>query len=373
MNGARRTGAAGPGTFRTGAAGPGTFRSCCAFVPPWLLGRIARSGSPEQRDWALGTLAVDTSLRTARLIAATTPASTPPAPAVPLPATPRTVHDAGNTDRLPGRVVRRDDEAATGDAAVDEAWDGMGAADRYLREVHQRRSLDGDGAGLTATVHFGQNYANAFWDGTRIVCGDGDGEIFLRLTKSLDVIAHELGHGVVDDETGFEYQGQSGALNEHCADVIGTLVKQHAAGARVDGADWLIGADILGPAVTGRALRSMAAPGTAYDDDVLGKDPQPAHFDDLVVTAEDNGGVHINSGIPNHAFYLVATTLGGYAWERAGAIWYAALADAELRPDADFAAFAAATRAAALGRFGKNSPEARAVGGGWDRVGVTVG
>jgi Zn-dependent metalloprotease len=263
-----------------------------------------------------------------------------------------------------------DDEGPTGDAAADEMWDGLGATEVYLREVHRRRSLDGDGADLVAVVHFGQRYANAFWDGQRIVCGDGDGELFLRFTLALDVVAHEMGHGIVDDETGFEYQGQSGALNEHCADVIGTLVKQHAAGQRADEADWLIGAGLFGPKVSGRALRSMKEPGTAYDDEVLGKDPQPAHFDDFVTTIEDNGGVHINSGIPNRAFHLVATGLGGQSWERAGPIWYAAMADAELTPNADFAAFASATVGAAAGLYGKASPEVRATESAWREVGV---
>ena len=131
-------------------------------------------------------------------------------------------------------------------------------------------------------MHFGEEYPNAFWDGRRMAFGDGDGELFVRFTKSLDVIAHELGHGVVEDEGALEYHGQSGALNEHFADVAGAMVKQHKLGQTADQADWLIGADLLGPEFDGDALRSMKAPGTAYDDDTLGKDPQPAHWRDYV-------------------------------------------------------------------------------------------
>ncbi|MET0813048.1 MAG: M4 family metallopeptidase, partial [Microbacterium sp.] len=122
----------------------------------------------------------------------------------------------------------------------------------------------------------------------------------------------------------------------------------------------------------GRALRSMAAPGTAYDDDVLGKDPQPGHMRDYVETEDDNGGVHINSGIPNHAFHLVATALGGRAWERAGLIWYRALTGGDLAPDTDFATFAAATVRAAESEYGEDSEEAGAVRDGWAGVGIDV-
>ena len=120
----------------------------------------------------------------------------------------------------------------------------------------------------------------------------------------------------------------------------------------------------------GVALRSLAAPGTAYDDDVLGRDPQPAHMDDYVQTTDDNGGVHINSGIPNHAFYLTATALGGRAWERAGLIWYRTLTSGTLAPTSDFAAFARVTVAAAEAEYGEGSEEVDAVRAGWTGVGV---
>ena len=91
----------------------------------------------------------------------------------------------------------------------------------------------------------------------------------------------------------------------------------------------------------------MAAPGTAYDDPVLGKDPQPASMSGFVDTRDDNGGVHLNSGIPNRAFFLAATAVGGHAWEVAGQVWYDVLRSPDLPPDADFARFAALTVEAA--------------------------
>ena len=213
-------------------------------------------------------------------------------------------------------------------------------------------------------------YPNAFWDGRRMAFGDGDGELFLRFTKSLDVIAHELGHGVVEDEGALEYSGQPGALNEHFADVAGSMVKQYELGQTAGEADWLIGAELRGDEFDGDALRSLKAPGTAFDDAVLGKDPQPAHWDDYVITFEDNGGVHINSGIPNRAFHLLATNLGGNSWHAPGRIWYDALRSPLLTPTATFRQFARLTHRAARQRYGPGSDQALAVREAWADVGI---
>jgi Zn-dependent metalloprotease len=218
-------------------------------------------------------------------------------------------------------------------------------------------------------VHYGRDYDNAFWNGERMVFGDGDGDVFIGFTSSLTVIAHELTHGVTEHEGGLEYQGQSGALNESLSDVFGALAEQYAKAQTADEASWLIGEGIFAPSVQGAALRSLKAPGTAYDDDVLGRDPQPAHMDGYVQTEDDNGGVHINSGIPNRAFYLVATALGGNAWERAGLVWYRTITG-DLSPTADFAAFAGATLAAATAEYGEDSEVVGAVRAGWTGVGV---
>ncbi|WP_460774075.1 M4 family metallopeptidase [Microbacterium sp. GXF7504] len=280
----------------------------------------------------------------------------------------RTVHDAGNTEDLPGRVVRREDDPPVDDTAVNEAFDGLGATFELFLDAFERNSIDGAGSPLLATVHYGVDYDNAFWDGERMVFGDGDGEVFRGFTGSLSVIGHELAHGVIQAASGLEYQGQPGALNESLADVFGALTEQYNQGQTVDEASWLIGEGIFTEAVQGRALRSMAEPGTAYDDDELGRDPQPAHMRDYVETAEDNGGVHINSGIPNRAFVLVARALGGNAWERAGRVWYTALQG--LPASSDFAGFAAATLAAAAAQYGEGSEVEQAVRSAWGTVGV---
>ena len=283
----------------------------------------------------------------------------------------RTVSDAENSETLPGTTVRSEGDDATGDEAVDEAYDGLGATFALFSEVYGRNSIDGAGLPLDATVHYGVDYDNAFWNGDRMVFGDGDGEIFRRFTASLTVIGHELAHGVTQYTAELVYEGQSGALNESLSDVFGVLVEQYSLEQSAAEASWLIGAGLFTDEVEGSALRSMKAPGTAYDDDVLGADPQPGHFDDYVETDDDNGGVHINSGIPNRAFYLVAERLGGNAWERAGQIWYDTLG-LELKPRSTFAEFAAATVTAAAARYGESSDEVEAVHAGWTGVGVAV-
>jgi Zn-dependent metalloprotease len=234
--------------------------------------------------------------------------------------------------------------------------------------VYGRNSIDDEGMHLDATVHYGHDYDNAFWNGQQMVFGDGDGDLFNRFTASLDVIAHELAHGVTGDEAKLVYVGQAGALNESLSDVFGSLVKQYARKQTADKADWLIGEGLFTAKVRGVALRSMKAPGTAFDDPILGRDPQPATMADYVRTSADNGGVHTNSGIPNHAFYLAATALGGYAWERAGRIWYETLRDKRLKRTATFAQFARYTVVNAAHFFGAS--ERQAVAAAWSAVGV---
>ncbi|WP_300265535.1 M4 family metallopeptidase [Microbacterium sp.] len=334
-----------------------------SIIPAYLLARIAQSGRfTRAADAARQTLLAGRPQFRARinlsidehgdLVAELTDAPN------------RTISDAENSETLPGVVVRAEGEPAVDDAAVNEAFDGLGATFEMMLSAFERNSLDGAGAQLDATVHYGVDYDNAFWDGERMVFGDGDGEVFRGFTGSISVIGHELAHGVIQHTANLEYQGQPGALNESIADVFGALTEQYAAGQSADEATWLIGAGIFTDEVQGTALRSMLEPGTAYDDDELGRDPQPAHMDDFVQTTEDNGGVHINSGIPNRAFALTATALGGNAWERAGLTWYRALTGG-LPSTATFTDFADATVAAAV-----DDETATATRKAWASVGV---
>ncbi len=348
--------------------------SIFCILPPYILHSLAERGTAQQRSAALQTLAADQTIRAVR--AAQVPAATGSARGISLLGTGgqkhRTIYSANNTQTLPGAVVRTEGAPPTSDLAVDEAYDGLGATYDLYWEAYERNSIDDAGLPLNGTVHFGQKYDNAFWDGQRMVFGDGDGELFNRFTIAVDVIGHELTHGVTQDEAKLVYFFTPGALNESISDVFGSLVKQHALNQTADQADWLIGAGLFTAQVKGVAIRSMKAPGTAYDDPVLGKDPQPADMRHFVLTIEDNGGVHINSGIPNHAFYLVATRIGGRAWEKAGLVWYDTLRDSQLRPLSGFNKFARLTVANAGRLFGQGSPEQQAVRDSWKDVGIVV-
>ncbi|MFF4962381.1 M4 family metallopeptidase [Streptomyces sp. NPDC001222] len=341
----------------------------CTIVPPHLLNRLARAENPAVRETARRTLALDAAQRVQRRL--TTEIGPTAAPPMRAPDHPhRTVCDVEHRQELPGRRIRGEGEADAPDTSVNHAYDGLGATFDFYLQTLSRSSIDGAGLPLDASVHFRRDYDNAFWDGEQMVFGDGDGRIFGDFTQAPDVIGHELTHGVTQYTANLEYVGQSGALNEHLSDVFGSLVEQYAKGETTEEANWLIGEELLRPGVRGVALRSMKAPGTAYDDDELGKDPQPSHMNDYVQTFADNGGVHINSGIPNHAFYLVATQLGGHAWERAGRIWYDVLTGGALAGDADFESFAQLT-ADAAGAYGPQ--ESEAVVKAWQAVGVPTG
>lgn len=282
----------------------------------------------------------------------------------------RLVHDAENREELPGVLVRSEGEDPVDDEAVNEAYDGLGASYRLFAEVFGHDSLDGRGMPLSATVHYGQDYDNAFFDGRQMVFGDGDEQVFTGFTGSLSIIGHELSHGVIAHTANLEYQGQPGALNEHVADVFGALTEQYAKGEDARSASWLIGAGIFTPAVSGKALRNMLEPGTAYDDDVLGKDPQPGHMDDYIDTDSDNGGVHLNSGIPNRAFASAATALGQNAWETVGQVWFSVLAGDDITTRTDFVQFAQMTIAEAAVQFGEGTDVHDAVVQGWETVGI---
>ena len=341
------------------------------IIPPHMAERILENGSPEQKKKLGNYIRIAGQIRGQRQQLAEMTRKGLAAAGEHK----RLVYDARNGSSLPGSLVRSEGEAATGDAATDEAYDGSGATYDLYKEVFGRDSVDNQGMDLISTVHYLEGYDNAFWNGEQMVYGDGDEDLpeqerlFNRFTKVIDIIGHELTHGVTQYEANLVYRDQPGALNESISDVFGSLVKQRVKNHTAEQADWLIGEGLFTSNVDAEGIRSMKAPGTAYDDPVLGRDPQPGHMDDYVETSSDNGGVHINSGIPNKAFYNVATEIGGFAWEKAGAIWYLALCD-ELQPTSDFQAAANATYKVAGTLYGKDSAEQRAVYNGWKAVGL---
>lgn len=342
------------------------------IVPPDILEHMARRGNERERDWALSTMATDQSLRAARIQAAAS-SRTDVLAALAAGKLERTIYDAqGQRDARTTAMVRHESDPPVDDPVVNESYDGFGTTYGFYLDVFNRNSIDDQGLPLDGVVHYGVSYDNALWDGHRMIFGDGDDQFLRRLTRSLDVIAHELTHGVTQYTAKLDYYGQSGALNESISDVFGSLVRQYSLKQKAADADWLIGADVIGPAVNGRALRSLAAPGTAYDDWMGHKDPQPAHMQNFVNTDGDAGGVHINSGIPNRAFYIAATALGDYAWKRAGRIWYEALRNPSMAPGMDFVDFANVTIQSAASLFGPDGEEAKAVVAGWHEVGIDL-
>lgn len=339
----------------------------CSIVPPNILVSIAENGNKTQKELAFQALQATSRMRgqrevlTLMSIIATTSTGTKR----------RTVYDAQTKTILPGKLVRSEGDPKSKDVAVNEAYDGAGKTYDFYKKIFNRNSIDDKGMRLDSSVHYRKRYNNAVWNGQQMAYGDGDGQIFNRFTKSLDVIGHELTHGVTQYEANLVYEGQSGALNEHFSDVFGSLVKQWSKGETAKKADWLIGQGLFTTSVNGVALRSMKQPGTAYDDPLIGKDPQPDHMSKFVNTTEDEGGVHINSGIPNKAFYELAVSLGGNAWDKAGRIWYITLRD-RLLETTEFQECAEMTYEVAQQEFSGNATVAQAVKAAWAKVGIKV-
>jgi Zn-dependent metalloprotease len=348
-------------------AGTGAQETFCSFIPPYVLDHMAESSDARIRRLAIDAIANASAVRAVRATLAMMPAWA----AIPSPTfrRHRLVYDArnGNFNDLPGKLDRAERDPKNLDSAVNEAYSYSGSTYNFYRRIFNRNSLDDRGMTLISSVHLGERLNNAFWTGEQMCYGDGDGRIFIRFTKSFDVVGHELTHGVIAHTCNLVYANESGALNEHFADVFGSLVKQWSRRQTVRGADWLIGADIMGPETSAKSLRTFKA-GKAYENDpLLGTDPQPKHLKDKFTGSADNGGVHYNSGIPNHAFYFAAMEIGGRAWQRAGQIWFKTML--KLHATSDFTDMVEATVETATTLFGKGSKEEKAVSKAWKNVG----
>ena len=230
----------------------------------------------------------------------------------------RHVFDSQNTGSTRLKETRKEGAPAVVDADSNAAYDNGGLVRDYFKTVLGWNSIDDNGLDLIFNVHYMVKYNNAFWDGEQMTFGDGDGVNFQNFVRALDVTGHELTHGVVQYTANLEYRGQSGALNEHFADVFGTSVKQWAAKETEKTANWLMGEICLTGRFKGKAIRSMKAPG----DMSVVLAAQPEHMSKLFKGTSDNGGVHTNSGIPNRAFYLVSMDIGT---QKAAKLWFEAL------------------------------------------------
>ena len=230
---------------------------------------------------------------------------------------------------------------------------------------------------MQSVAHYNKNYNNAFWNGTYTVYGDGDGITFRELSGGLDVVSHEHTHGITDCTSNLTYQDESGALNESFSDILGNSAEFYAAanGRDAAAADWWIGEDVYVPADAVPGFRNMSDPA---------EDADPDHYSERYTGTDDNGGVHSNSGIPNHAYYLLVNG-GSNAGEARGhghtgpAVTGIGLADAEkiffrafigLPMNASMCQARKATEAQAASLFGTGSQQHASTQTAWDAVGV---
>jgi Zn-dependent metalloprotease len=356
------------------------YRCMCFAIPPKLLKSMAEKSGEETGGVLRAGADSASKLRTQRAAIAKQKKELPPKAAPSEVASyKRHIFDVANGFDLPGKALRVEGQKAVPDKAANHAYDNVGVALDFYFEVFSRDSIDDRGARVESSVHYGENFGNALWTGERMVFGDGDA-LISDLTQSIDLIAHELTHGVVQhlvpgglgavripvrdrkvEGQTHELRGQSGSLNESFADVMASLVKQWHLGQTVRKADWLIGADVLADEM-GKAVRSLKDPGNR--ELTYPEDDQMKSMDQY----EEGADVHDGSGIPSHAFYLAAEAIGGFAWEKTGLIWYDAFA--VLKPRSTFSDAAKATLRMAKKRFGDKSKEFKAVEGAWRQVGV---
>ena len=349
------------------------------LIPPYMMRQLMESTSEKSALFkeVVQTLVTDAALRgQRRVFRFLPPAGRRALTCAPL-AKPtkkakvnREVYTAENKKQEPGKLVRKEGSKPVKDRDVNNVYDAAGYVWDFYNSLFGRNSIDNNGLKLVQTVHYKKKYQNAFWDGQQMVYGDGDGKVFASFTEDIDVIGHELTHGVVQYECNLVYQDQSGALNESLADIFGIMIKQKALNLGVAQSAWLIGENVMiGDKF---ALRSLKAPGTAYrNHPVWGTDPQPAHMSGYTNDPLDSGGVHLNSGIPNHAFYLACMKVGGFAWDKVGRIWYAAMCDKKaVSTTAGFSDFKNATVLHAQKLFGADKTVEKAVTDAWTSVGV---
>ena len=339
----------------------------CHIIPDDVLERLSRDErfSDEERRNFSTTAAVSRAFRTLRQHAGEfTAATLDPDLVGAAPSSPPaiTVAACHHRQALPGSPVANPGKSA--DKTAKRAFVETTAVAQFYQTIFGRNSVDNAGMTLGSSVHYGVKFNNAFWNGSRMVYGDGDGNIFIDFTGGNDVIGHELTHGVTQHSLQLNYANEAGGLNESISDVFGSMFRQWQADQDVAAADWLIGSDILGPGAHARGLtclRDMASPGAAH---CLA--PQPFRYADYKTGMDP----HYSSGIPNLAFHNAAVGIGGKSWERTGQIWYRALTGFGPSPDMTMSEFAARTRQVAATMFAANASVANAIDAAWKSVGL---
>jgi Zn-dependent metalloprotease len=345
--------------------------SChCFIVPQSVLERFANDQqiTDQERQYFINAVKLEQDWRRARTatakVANLSRSILPTAvSAVAAVATPSVlVFDCGHGTTLPGTLIAN--PGASADLSAKRTFDETTALVNFYQVAFGRNSLDGAGMTLLSSIHFSVSYNNAFWNGSQMTYGDGDGNIFIDFTNSNDVIAHELSHGLTQFTAGLAYTNQAGGLNESMSDVFGSMFRQWRASQTVSTADWLIGKEIMGPGATARGftcLRDMANPAAGH---CLA--PQPTHFSQY----QNGMDPHDSSGIPNFAFYKAAKAIGGKSWETAGKIWFQALTGFAPNPNMKMKVFANRTRSLAGTLFPTDPAIKKAVDKAWKDVGL---
>lgn len=272
------------------------------------------------------------------------------------------VFNCNNGTSLPGTAVANPGSSA--DGTIKRAFVETSAVADFYQKVFGRNSVDNAGKALPSSVHYSVKYNNAFWNGSQMTYGDGDGNIFVDFTKSNDVIGHELTHGVTQFSARLAYTNQAGGLNESMSDVFGSMFRQWRASQTVNKADWLIGGEIMGPGAIAKGftcLRDMANPAAKHC-----LSPQPTNFSKY----RDGMDPHESSGIPNFAFYKAASAIGGKSWEKTGQVWYRALTGFAAQPNMKMSTFASRTRTLAASMFPAEPAVRTAIDKAWTAVGL---
>lgn len=304
------------------------------------------------------------------------------------------MNNTGNTTTGTGGTQSRfsgtdDSWTATIERAGVDAHYGAQKTYDYFQAVHGRNGIDGsNGPGtttaaansgislVTSRVHFGSNYNNAFWYQNKMTYGDGNGTTFSPLT-TLDIAGHEMTHGVTEYEANLTYANESGALNESMSDVFGAMVELYARGGSPTSDTWKIGEQAYTPGTSGDALRYMDNPHLAGNGGYT-SDDDPDHYSERYTGTADSGGVHINSGIANKAFYLAAVggthhlsgvTVTGMGTTDASKIWYRALS-IYMTSGTNFSGARTAMLNSATDLFGSTSSQYNTIATTWCAVGV---
>jgi Zn-dependent metalloprotease len=278
----------------------------------------------------------------------------------------RTSNYGGAVDFTDANNIWSNVNANQDEVATDAHWGAEKTYD-YFSLIHGRNSIDGNGFNLISYVHYNTNYNNAFWDGSRMTYGDGDGSVFTPLT-GLDVTGHEITHGLTEFTAGLVYSYESGALNESFSDIFGNTIENYARPAQWN---WKIGEDIT---PGGGGLRSMQNPNANGDPDTY-------TGTNWYTGTGDNGGVHTNSGVQNKWYYILTigetgtNDLGqgynvtGQGWVKARAIAFRSLT-MYLTPGSNYAAARFYSIQAAIDIYGPCTAEVIATTNAWRAVGV---